>query len=494
MFKIKSKGIWIAVVSSVFLLTLCKETQKHPAEESTVTVAELPVESDTIRPVPFPSGMGIQGFSFPEDSGKIYSWLSPYDSVSIAKHAWGLWAGLTAPSGEYYKGEELLVFETWEGLTDLSDEVKMGNESAGCDNIKVGRTKFSVPRQFFHAINSVNRLKGSIGIDTSGTILETVAYDPNAACFATKQLIFRESVLKGYYKEGQIGSIPQFPNNAITLKPTYFVARLADAVAGKNTDSLIRVPVWPGPPAKPKGFPSTAWNYYVYVDVTNKQPADKKIVPARGNNPAADSLQLATVNLNEFINVKIDSAAAAYINKEQGAGTVVAGDLALLMAMHVGTKEISNWTWQTFFWAPDPADPFFPSGKWAAALRPSQLKGAASNYAVSTAYAMVLPNQPISGGTNKNVKPVIGFNPYLEAGFTPDVFQLKNQLNANLKFGIQTNCMSCHALAMYKGTQPYSTDQYIDMSDKKIFTNTVKLDFAWSIMGGFIPDTSHSGK
>ena len=36
---------------------------------------------------------------------------------------------------------------------------------------------------------------------------------------------------------------------------------------------------------------------------------------------------------------------------------VKAGDLALLVAMHVTTKELPNWTWQTFWWEPFPTRP-----------------------------------------------------------------------------------------------------------------------------------------
>jgi len=94
---------------------------------------------------------------------------------------------------------------------------------------------------------------------------------------------------------------------------------------------------------------------------------------------------------------------------------------------------------------------------------------------------MVWPNQPINGGTNTGVSTIISFNPYLEAGFGPSVFTTKNELDSNLQYGVQTNCMSCHALATASGNIGYTTDQYISMNDKKLFLNQVQLDFAWSI-------------
>ena len=59
---------------------------------------------------------------------------------------------------------------------------------------------------------------------------------------------------------------------------------------------------------------------------------------------------------------------------------------------------------------------------------------------------------------------------------------LKNNFRKDFQYGIQTNCMTCHALATVEGVG-YSTDQYIDMKDMSLFKNQVQLDFAWSIQG-----------
>ena len=65
--------------------------------------------------------------------------------------------------------------------------------------------------------------------------------------------------------------------------------------------------------------------------------------------------------------------------------------------MHVGTREITNWTWQTFWWDSNPNNPPSPSSKIIADIRPKELKGAARNYAMSLAYFMVNPNEPNEG-------------------------------------------------------------------------------------------------
>lgn len=427
-----------------------------------------------IEPQKFPDHMGITGFNFPEDSTTIYQWLDKRDTVSITKHAWGIWAGLTTKSDQIYKKDTLLVFETWIGVERLAELSALGDQNGGCYPKKTERTPLQIPHQFVHAQLFANKAV----VDSTFQMFVTVSYNPGAACFATKNLIFNQSVLNKYKKEGGIGKIPAFPNNGIAIKPTYF--------AGKpNGDGLIRIPVWPGNPNPAKAFGDDVWKTYVYVDVNNTQPETKKLMPVKGEKPTPEQIEQATCNLNDFIHYSIDKEVAIYLNQHQDKGSstkFVAGDLVLLVAMHVATKEISNWTWQTFFWSYHQDDPFFPSSKFAADLRPEQLEGAAGHYAVSSAYAMVWPNQPINGGTNEEAEPIIGFNPYLEAGFGPSVFGVPSTLNPEYKYGVQTNCMSCHALATAKGNVGYTTDHYISMDDS-LFLNQVQLDFAWSIQG-----------
>ncbi len=473
----KNKNLKWGIMSALFVCPLFQSCDKTKETTKDVVVTK----ETKIKPVPL-ANLGIPGFQFPEDSVKIYEWLSKKDTTSITQHAWGIWAGLTANTSEVYAGDSLLVYETWLGAGDLASLSQDGKKEGGCDVTKTTRQSLVRPSQFAHAHLAMLGARQDL-IDDSATLFVSTSYDPNAACFATQNLIFNQSVLNTYGVKNGIGKTPPFPNNAITTKPTYFI--------GKQSDALIRIPSWPGPPNPAKPYDSDVWNTYVYADVNNSQPAGKQIVPCTGK-ATPEQIKAATCNLSDFIYYKIDSAAAQYINKQQqGSGeTVNAGDLAVLVCMHVATKEISNWTWQTFFWSANADAPFSPSSAFAASLRPKQLQGAAAHYAVSTAYAMVWPNQPITGGTNKNVTPIIGYNPYLEAGFGPSTFAgVPNQMNPKFKFGVETNCMSCHALAAYDPSKtianqpfPYSADQYIDMSDKKLFNNKVQLDFAWSIL------------
>jgi hypothetical protein len=446
-----------------------------------------------IHSVPLP--VVVKGFHFPEDSNTVYHWLSPYDSASVYSHAWGIWAGLTAQSGEVFQGDSLLVYQTWLGIGEIQQLVMNEQSAKKSGNAKTGLTPLTLPRQFTNTAFKQTALKQGI-IDTSAgenfgsNFWVAVAYDPAAVSHVITNSLLKQSVLDSYKKKDAIGYIPPFPADAITTKPVYYV--------GHRGDSLIRIPVWPGPPASAKAYSPADWNTYVYADVKNRQPAGKKLVPVKGSHPSPAQMNAATCNLNDFIHLKIDGVMAEYLNAQDSTvqgDVAAAGDIALLVAMHVTSKEISNWTWQSYYWAPDPVNPFSPSSMLAASLRPSVLSRAAAHYAVTVAYTEVLPNQPITGGSDKGATAMIGYNPYLEAGFDPSVFTgYPNTFNRSFQFGVQTNCMSCHALATPQSLDKdsndvYSTDQYVDMNNP-FFKNKVQLDFAWSIQAAIIPDSS----
>ncbi|QEC40190.1 hypothetical protein [Pseudobacter ginsenosidimutans] len=484
----KRTGVLLSLVLITVIITVCNNKPKTATPSSGLIV---PVELPVIVP----------GFNFPEDSNTIYSWLNnpampdKYDSVSVYKHGWGIWAGLTAKTDQVYGGDTLLAYQTWLGVTEVQTQIVNGSKA--CDaSAKTMRAVLSRPHQFGHHLSPIERAQllqvQEDSVTKHAQFMVTVSYDPNAACYAIKNQILKQSVLNTYAKAGGIGAIPPFPQKAITIKPSYYIA--------EASDGLVRIPVWPGQPSKLEAFGPDKWNNYVYVDMSNKQQPNKPLVPVKINTTSPDSIANATVNLNDFIHFSIDEQMASHINKSdstegvQGKHRAKAGEVAILVCMHVATKEISNWTWQTYYWAPNPATPFAPSSNVVASLRPSQLQGAASHYAMQTAYAMVLPNQPITGGTNVGVQPLLTYNPYLEAGFhgtAPEPradFQLPSVLLPGPQFGIQTNCMSCHAMATQSNAPGYTTDMYISMNDTALFNNQVQLDFAWSVQGNMILD------
>jgi hypothetical protein len=146
--------------------------------------------------------------------------------------------------------------------------------------------------------------------------------------------------------------------------------------------------------------------------------------------------------------------------------------------MHVTTKEIDSWTFQTFWWLPDSNDPTFGYD------RPSTVKGVWRNYVMCNAWSMESPRLP-DGALH------ICFNPYLEADLGPTkpyVLDGKT-LPPDPMAGTKSNCMNCHNRAGYPAfsSAPGSAnmgqvanDGYRPPNDP-YFSKMTKTDFLWSI-------------
>jgi len=162
----------------------------------------------------------------------------------------------------------------------------------------------------------------------------------------------------------------------------------------------------------------------------------------------------------------------------------------VLVGMHVTTREITRWTWQSFWWTPTPDNPPIPSSQEIANARPPQLE-TPPNYAMSIGYSMVLPAQPETGGQSIG-ESIYSFNPYLEAGFGTSATPL--QVSGDYTYegvkvpnnvGVESNCMSCHIQATLSGNLEYSGDQYIDLEGSE-FDGELRLDFLWSIQSNAV--------
>lgn len=466
-------------------------------KEKSIGTNELVVNG--IIPVPLPYNI-VPGFHFPEDSTVIYKWTNDktfansYDSTNIYKHAWGIWAGLTAQSGQTFAGDSLLVYETWLGLNEVRQLVVDNKASCEVKSFtRNGRAPLSRPKQFEHAARFASKNAGlAFNVasvlpvsENNANFWVTVSYNPDAACFVTQNKILKQSVINKYYNSTGLGAIPSFPAKSITVKPTYMVY--------SNKNVLFKLPVWITAPVPPNGNFTGNANSFVFVDKSNKQIAGKIPVPVDSTEKNTAKIADATVNLSDFIYLNIDQKMANEMNQQDsiqgmnGDGRAIKGQVALLVAMHVTTKEISNWTWQSYYWTPNRSQPGSPSSTLAASLRPSQIKGAAANYACVAAYVMLTtPNKITTSATNNSM---FGYNPYLEGGFGPTTFTFPNTYNKAYQYGVQSNCMSCHALAIADtNASKYTTDQIINLTDN-YFKKQVSLDFAWSVQSALINDT-----
>jgi len=428
-------------------------------------------------------------FVFPTAETTINRWIYGGDKAAMARHSWGLWAGLTQTVG-MVDGVPARAFETWATPTNMLYQINNGLRLQSAV-MQRPRLTLEVPRQFRNAKRLAPQLKAaapapapaSTSNDGDTNIFVSVAYNPPAAYHAITNKLLLQDTLDQYLQQGYT-EIPNFPANAITVKPVYKV------VPQNPPGGIYTFPGWPGTPVPAKTFPEQDWNACVYIDVNGSGPGGNSIdTGCKGRNATN------TFFLDNFIHQKVSAADAQYLTQQLGV-SASAGDHVILVGMHVTSRETKVWAWQTFWWSANADKPYTPSSAEIAALRPTKyLDAAASHYAMAVAYQMVAPAQPITGGKSVG-ESVIAYNPHLEAGFDPATFQIILPVNGTVynKYGVQTNCMTCHNLAMYNPKTdyrangganretPYGSDYYMSITDP-VFKGSLKLDFAWSILG-----------
>ncbi|MFP2927736.1 hypothetical protein ACLESO_21565 [Pyxidicoccus sp. 3LG] len=476
----------LAIVAGAIALN-CRTAAPKPEQlESTLPLGA----TSTFAPVPLPDP-GVAGYRFPEPEEVIVGWTQANDQKAINTHAWGLWTALTLETKEVYENQPLRVFETWVTPQDIQD---LGEKALQATPRNPRR--FTPFNQFrLHAKSRELQMAGN----GQETVTGFVKYDPSAAQHITSNNLFSQSNLCSMLQAGQT-QVPNFPNTAVSLKPVFQTLSAGSLVNGR----YYMLANWPGTPGQPKPFPSTDWGQCIWVDIQDTSSAPGSGQVDTTCNPNGSSRTAATTyGVGQFIHFQLEAQTAQRINALRAsagakAAPVNGGDFAILVAMHVTSREMTRWTWQTYWWVPNPSSPLAPSSAEIAALRPPQLTGAAANYAHCNAYSMLQPPQPNTGGKNVGA-PVYCFNPWLEAGFGPsdlpdsEPLEYGGQTLAN-NVGVQTNCMSCHAQANFPepkshGQAPcltnqdppaYTGDRYVDL-DSPDFKGTLKVDFLWSI-------------
>ena len=454
-----------------------------------------------VAPVPLPDP-AIAGFRFPESEATLTRWITELTRASdptvaaaafenIHLHGWGLWTALTAETAQHHDGQRLRVFATWLSADDLAGPGPTGAVT-GSD------PRAGEPAPSRSPLRKMGPLKirdadleregpSSHAADVTARadrVLGFVKFDPTAAEHIARQRLLHVETLDTLLEAGAT-QIPPFPATALVVKPLFQIIRRAELVQGR----YHALKAWPGPPATPRAWAPAHWPGSVWIDVEgggSGRGAIDNLALADGSTRTEET----TYPLATLLHFRLSAADATALNEHQPASPVAAGDIAILVAMHVTGREIARWTWQTFWWSPSPDDPKSPSSAAIAALRPPQLHGAPRNYAMSLAYTMLSPDQPYVGGSN-TTPAVYAYNPWLEAKLAPaDLPDSAPGIGADGRtaannVGVQTNCMSCHAQANYnphqRATAPRLTGaRYVDLGAAE-FVGTLQVDFLWSL-------------
>ena len=449
----------------------------------------IPLEASAFTAVALPDPQ-VPGFHFPETEPTILSWVQTMESggpgseaaaANVAVHGWGLWTALTLETSQVDEGGALRVFETWYTPQEIDGQFTTVGSSAEAAVRKRAPIQNFV--QFEHGLEPRDRELLAVQ-QGSETVFGYVKFDPTAAAHVAAQGLLRTATLNQLVSTGT-QQIPVFPATALTLKSAFQIMTSKTLVDGR----YYRLNVWTGPPATPQAWAPYQWPGVVWVDVLDGGSGSGQVDTVASTDGGSRTDQ-TTYPVSRFINHRITALEAAQFNLNAPATTVEAGDYAILVAMHVAGREITRWTWQTFWWTPTPDDPRAPSSQAVAALRPAQLQGAARNYAMAIGYDMVSPGQPNVGGQNAG-SAVYAYNPYLEARF--GAANLPDSLPGNdpsgnpaaNDVGTQCNCMSCHVRANYNpnnlATAPrYSGARYTGLDDPQ-FSGTLQVDFLWSL-------------
>ena len=470
-----------------------EDDDKHP-----------PLVDNHFQAVPMPTTL-VTGNTFPTDSNMINGWVARSSEVNnletnenIINHGWAIWSALTEMTDQTNNDQPLRRFETWYTPGDIKEAYakRKVNTGAGLQHVKRNTGKLEIPHQH----------NGGIGEPGDAGVIGFVKYDPTDAKHIYDNSLFYQSVLEGMLRSGKIANVPNFPNGGVALKPVFY------PLSAPETDGphkgLYKLPVWPGDNGNPNrtldpGTGLNKFNKYVYITLTGATDAAAHIY-----------------SVNDFIHFKVDADQAKNATDIFGP-KFNAGDFAVLVAMHVTTREIKRWTWQSFWWSENPDAPYSPSSATTAALRMDKnLDSQSKHYAMTVAYNLVVPAQPYNDGSGENASSIYAYNPYLEASFGPTVppsqggptfandndtvrkyYPIDYQKVGGFmnNWGMETNCMACHGQARYMHSisppgvpdslglwNLYLTDQYFEL-DAPYFRNSVKLDFTWSVRGNLIP-------
>lgn len=423
---------------------------------------------NVVVPQPVPSGYG-----FPTDPATIDGWVNNADVAAMRGHAWNLWAGMTSASGQMGDGANLPVWETWYGNEDLFPPPSLTAAALPPEALLRPRPRalrtFVQPLQFRH-----NPSPAAAAAAAGTNIVSFNKFDPEEASFIVAPQAGPGNATYFYNRQaslqnlnqawpagttGQNRAINEFPIRAIETKPVFRLVKAA---------GLTPQPLWQGPAnATNANNPTPAtWKTCVLVDPAGSgdvRPATAAEIAAKVDvgRMACSTYRYGPLSLFYSFKMSADEAAAFVL--AQG-GPAVAGDYAVLVAMHVNTKEIPFWAWQTFWWQPGGDTPNgFPGSK---AQQPATLPAPWNNYAMCTNY-----NQTVKPGSSTMD---VCFNPYLET-------------SPGIPAGITSNCMSCHGTARVANNQDYppAYTAPIDFFGDTTYFNTTSThtDFSWAIPG-----------
>lgn len=476
------------VLVSIMVMLACQAVQPMPTAEDAMPEATEPAPvAAGIVPEPIPAG-----FDFPTDRNALQKLVDANDVPAMRHHGWNLWAGMTSDSNSSLRGATLPVWETWLATAATFN----GPPANEAEIAQAPKREFVQPAQFAH--NTVPDSQAEmmvVGFNKFNPAMVDYVWSPHQS----PNLPGRELL---YYSQQSLTAlndawpastaiadrkVQDAPQYAMELKPVFMWVSATKPTA---------LPFWQGPSAStdpncapgvlgsiddlkdPTGKPvppcQPTSNTWTHCTILDPDAAGTPLSPATEEQFAAADLSQATSctvenalygSLDLIYHFELDETEAGAMSALQPfAGNVAAGDYGVLVAIHVNTKEIEEWTWQTYWWQGGTSPPDnFPGDL---ANMTDNVQGPWRNYAMCTAYS-----QTTAPGNQGQMN--VCFNPYLEPSL-PD--------------GIRSNCVTCHSMARFPNPGEASPEDYpqdyaqpVDYGDPAIFGGNTKTDFSWAV-------------
>jgi hypothetical protein len=380
--------------------------------------------------------------AFPSPPGSLASARDSVDVPAMRRHMWDIFAMVTAPGSNSDPW-----WRTWRRACTAYQN---------CKNIE----GFQVPSQLLFALSSLDA-KGLKLSDVANFPPEIIFYNDAAFQHVTREFHYRADdpgvplcltpldfslasrkvtdsliYLRGKFSDctqpGDLPNgladraIPEFPANSIALKTAWQVVTTAEDT---------KLTIWDVAAGKP--------SHDVSISAASASPQGGRACPNLDSS--------RPVPLDCFYHFQLGSA-ADILSAKPFLRNVKATDYAVLVGMHVMTKELPDWTWATFWW-----DDHSDVGRFAE-QRTAGVTGVWRNYLMNSTFSQITPRAP-SGAINTC------FNPYLE-GKAPD--------------GPQSNCVRCHRMAARPQLMIVSPPRPVSAFDA-FFQSELKTDYAWSV-------------
>lgn len=357
------------------------------------------------------------------------------DVAGMRRHAWDLLAMVTAPGAggqpqwrTWHERSEVLERSSsspggFEGTSPSAVPSETGRQRRGGAAPLHLATALSV--HFNPAAEQHVRANGYGSAETYAKLKST--FDSQGAVAAERKLA-------------------DFPGDAVTVKAMW---RIVPASSSPGETWVL--PVFdPTERDASASYPTNKWDRSVVLDMSGKDVPEGTTADV---NIPRQPRKARVVSINRFYHITLGAEQARAVNASPG-------DVAVLVGLHVATREIPTWVWATYWWHDRPDEGEFAAG------RPGEIAGSVwGNYLMNVEFG-----DGRNGASKAPRRPV--FNPYLEA---------------QLKRGITSNCFSCHQQAsltseLYQA--PSSPVRTFPLSDSDpTFKDRIRTGFVWSLTG-----------